>query len=361
MCRGRRGLARAARVSGSAHKEEGPPLELSADALPLPIVLVSETGNVLGLNRAAVRLFGNAEAARGESVHGLMPFVETPSEAAARADGPSHWDGSVADPRGGHQSLEVVLAQVGADTWAYVLHDVSRFAELSQLREQLLYSLAHELRTPLSVLENSLSLLETNFATLTAEEFGQMIGAAQRTVGRLHRLMEGLLNAGSIQAGRFRVNPEPLEVATIVEDAVGGAGPVVTGRQQVVRVKSAPPGTRVLADARLAVQVLGNLLDNASKYSPEGSEIRVAVERQQQQKLVRLAVADRGRGIPAEQQRGLFERFYRIADGSAQPGVGLGLAIARGVVEAHGGSIGVDSKPGAGTTVWFTLPLATDA
>ena len=102
--------------------------------------------------------------------------------------------------------------------------------------------------------------------------------------------------------------------------------------------------------------MLSNLLANASKYSPEQSVIRVVAVAMAN--MVRISVEDQGPGIAPEQQAGLFERFYRVRSDTDAPGVGLGLAIAKGIVEAHGGSIGIDSEPGSGTRVWFTLPDA---
>ena len=111
-----------------------------------------------------------------------------------------------------------------------------------------------------------------------------------------------------------------------------------------------------MADQRYARQVLTNLLTNASKYSPEHSIIRVRAE--PAGTMLRISVEDQGPGIPPEHRAGLFERFYRVRAASDAPGIGLGLAIAKGIVEAHGGSIGVDSEVGRGTQVWFTLPSA---
>jgi two-component system sensor histidine kinase VicK len=102
--------------------------------------------------------------------------------------------------------------------------------------------------------------------------------------------------------------------------------------------------------------VLTNLLANASKYSPERSIIRVVAR--PAANMVRISVEDQGSGIAQEQQSGLFERFYRVRADTEVPGVGLRLAIAKGIVEAHGGSIGIDSELGSGTRVWFTLPAA---
>jgi len=134
------------------------------------------------------------------------------------------------------------------------------------------------------------------------------------------------------------------------------SGPAIEGRGQGVEIDLPEQAQHVLADKRYARQVLTNLLANASKYSPEQSLIRVVVR--PKTNMVRISVEDQGPGISPEQQAGLFERFYRVRSDTDAPGVGLGLAIAKGIVEAHGGSIGIDSELGSGTRVWFTLPRA---
>jgi signal transduction histidine kinase len=112
----------------------------------------------------------------------------------------------------------------------------------------------------------------------------------------------------------------------------------------------------VLADRRYARQVLANLVANAAKYGPAGEVIQVQAEQVDGQ--VRVTVEDRGPGIPSDQQAGLFDRFYRVRRPGDEPGFGLGLAIAKGITDAHGGSMGIESEAGVGTRVWFTLPAA---
>jgi len=168
--------------------------------------------------------------------------------------------------------------------------------------------------------------------------------------------MEDLLSAGSIQSGRFVVAPRRTDLDSIVTDAIEIASPAIESRSQRLELELPDGPVPVLADNRYARQVLTNLLANASKYSPEQSLIRlVAVPNA---KMVRISVIDQGPGIPPEQQVGLFERFYRVRSDTDVPGVGLGLAIAKGIVEAHGGRIGIESELGNGTSVWFTMPLA---
>ena len=237
---------------------------------------------------------------------------------------------------------------------ARVRRERDHHVAVNRLREQLLYSVAHELRAPLAVLENALDILAEGYADLPADEFARLTGSAQRTAARLRTLMEDLLSAGSIQAGRFHVDPRPIELREIVAEAVDTLGAVVGERGQTVDV-DVTSGLVVNADRRYARQVLTNLLGNASRYGPAGSAIHVRAQTADGQ--VRVAIDDRGPGIPKEDQPLLFERFYRPR--AAGPGIGLGLAIAKGIVEAHGGRIGIDSEPGRGTSVWFTLPAAS--
>ncbi len=229
-------------------------------------------------------------------------------------------------------------------------------AELSILREQLLYSVAHELRNPLSVLENVLDIIGEEYTELSAEEFERLVLSARRTAGRLRTLMEDLLSAGAIRSGHFRVDPRPIALRAIVREAADLLETLVAERGQTIEIVI-PEDLVVLADARYARQVLTNLLTNACNYGPQASTIRIAAEAVDGH--VRVAVIDRGLGISKEKQMHLFERYYRTR--SEGPGIGLGLAISKGIVEAHGGNIGLESEPGRGTTVWFTLPLGTAA
>lgn len=225
--------------------------------------------------------------------------------------------------------------------------------EVNVMREQLLYSVAHELRGPLAVLQNALDILGEGYADLSTDEFARLTDSARRTAGRLRTLMDDLLSAGAIQAGGFRIDPCPIELHEIVTEAIEMLAPLIDERGQTVEI-GVPNDLTVLADHRYARQVLTNLLSNASRYGPQGSTLRIAAEPLDGQ--VRVAVADHGVGIPKDLQTHLFERYYRTRAGG--PGIGLGLAISKGIVEAHGGRIGLESEPGQGTTVWFTLPQA---
>jgi len=322
-------------------------------AIRTPIVSTTMDGRITGFNGAAVALLGSPARLYGRPIREVLPFAHDPRDPSG-----AEMQGRLADATGRTVDLDVsrTLLHDGPERGSavYVVHDISRHAEVNRLREQLLYNVAHELRGPLMVLDNALEILDTEYEALTAQEFVQVLGSARRTSRRIRTLMEDLLSAGSIQSGHFVVAPRPTVLKGIVDDAVEIARPSMEARQQSIQFDLPSAGRTVLADRRYARQVLSNLLVNASKYSPEDSVIRVIARTIGN--MMRIVVEDQGPGIPPEQQAGLFERFYRVRADTDAPGVGLGLAIGKGIVEAHGGSIGIETEVGTGTRVWFTLP-----
>ncbi|MBI4319848.1 MAG: cache domain-containing protein [Chloroflexi bacterium] len=326
-------------------------------ALSEPVLTASESGDLTGFNPAAIALFGSATCVRGRRVQELLPFVTTPPSSKGEE---TIWQGCVVNAGGSNLEVEAARAELvepqRRSSFIYVVRDVSRYAELNRLREELLHNVSHELRAPLAVLDNALQILASDYAELSANEFDQLMGSARRTVQRLRNLLDGLLSIGAIKSGRFVVHTEPVQLSVIIDEAMEGVEARMEAHRQGVELHVPRLLPTVLADRRLACQVLENLLSNASKYGPDGEAIRVEAAAAGDE--VRVTVGDRGPGIPPERRARLFERFYRLDPDRREPGVGLGLAIARDIVEAHGGSIGMDSEVGVGTRVWFTLPVA---
>jgi two-component system sensor histidine kinase ResE len=330
------------------------------DALREPAILTSRDGRIAESNPAAQAFFGGTVQLYGRPIQELLPFVSLPSDEMSQS---VHAEGRAVDATGRTVDLDVSLAYLpdehDAATCVYVLHNVSRYAEANRLREQLLYSVAHELRGPLSVLDNALELLASERDTISEDEADRLVQSARRTAARLRSLMEDMLSAGAIQSGRFAVVTQRVELAPIINAAIDAVRLTVERRKQRVTCDLIQDGVRVHADRRYIEQVLINLLTNASKYSPDSETIRVTAHVGDSE--VKVAVIDQGVGIPPEEQNGLFERFYRVRLGNDEPGIGLGLAIAKGIIDAHRGSIGLHSEPGGGTVVWFTLPLDQEA
>ena len=347
------------------------------EALPDPIFVTSPTGDVLSRNDAAHALLPERHTTtepyspepyspephspepysiEGVNIADLFPFV-TPG--AWAPDTFPVWQGQITDRHGEQRDVEIVGRTISgssaSERCVYVIHDVSRYLEMSRSREVLLHGAAHELRNPVTALENVLDLLATDAATLSAVEFKRLLDLAARTAERLSELTEGLLNAATIRTGNLQISLEPCSLAILVDFALDSVGLMLDARSQTVK-REGDIGLWVLADHRFGPRVLANLIANASKYSPRGATIRVAAQAQDAEVLVR--VVDQGQGILPEQIERLFERYYRAKPANEEPGIGLGLAIAQGIVQAHGGRIGVESELGKGTTVWFTLRAA---
>jgi signal transduction histidine kinase len=227
--------------------------------------------------------------------------------------------------------------------------------EGNRLKAELISTLAHEMRTPLTSIKGystALLMEEATFAPRTQREFLQIIDEETEV---LQDLIRDLLESSVIDAGLLKLEPQPVRLSRLVADVVADAARRNPRCRFVVDLPATLP--LVDADPRRIEQVLRNLLDNAVKYSPESSVIVVRGEIRGGEAT--LSVADQGVGIaPADLNR-LFEKFFRVKTGLGRHvvGSGLGLPIARTIVESHGGRIWAESQVGRGSTFYFTLPL----
>lgn len=237
---------------------------------------------------------------------------------------------------------------------ARILEQVNRTEALKQsneLKSALLASVSHDLRTPLTSIRASVDSLlhsDTKWDAATLHEFHLIIS---EEVTRLSRLIENLLSMARIDAGELRLLKKwesPSEVFHNVLDRCA-----VLTRHHRVEVECDDSLPVVLIDSRLIAEALSNLVENAAKYSPPGGEIAVKAEMKGDELLI--SVTDQGPGIVPEETSRLFEKFYRGTHPQQNSGTGMGLAIARGIIEAHGGKIWVENLPGKGATFAFLL------
>jgi signal transduction histidine kinase len=227
-----------------------------------------------------------------------------------------------------------------------------RAEDASRRKTEFVSEVSHELRTPLTAIRAALGLLGSSGGLPAGAE--RLVELARRNSERLGRLIDETLDLDRIEAGADEHRPEPCDPAAIVAGALDATRARAEERGVVIREEcvTAQP---ILADPARTERVLINLVSNAVKYAPPGSEVLVACG--DEPDGCRFEVVDRGPGIPESHQPRIFQRFAR-AGGSADPGgTGLGLALARAIVERHGGRIGFDSRPGE-TRFWFTIPHA---
>lgn len=244
------------------------------------------------------------------------------------------------------QSLERVRLREQASA-------VSLQAEAEALRNSLLSAISHDLRTPLTRIVGTASTLAEQNAVLTAAEREEFAAAIQGEAQHMADLMSKILDMARITTGKIALQREWNAVEEIVGATLTRLDNLLSRRPVSIHLPSDLPLVRL--DAVLLQQVLMNLLENAVKYTPEGSPIDISAD--WSPPTLRLVVADRGPGIPDALNGRLFEKFQRLASESAQSGVGLGLALCRAIVEAHGGEIGVRDRAGGGAEFFLTLPV----
>jgi signal transduction histidine kinase len=221
-------------------------------------------------------------------------------------------------------------------------------------RDQFLGMVSHDLRTLLGGIALQATLLHRDAAE---DEAGRRAVKAaekiQRFTARMNRLIGDLIDVASIEEGRLRVAPSLLDATALVRESVEAFQPLVSARSLSLDVEIRGNTLMARFDHERVLQVLANLLSNAIKFTPAGGRISLRVEPVGQD--VRFSVADTGPGIPSHQLEAVFERFWQ-ARSEDRRGLGLGLYISKGIVEAHGGRLWAESLPGQGSTFSFTLP-----
>jgi signal transduction histidine kinase len=226
------------------------------------------------------------------------------------------------------------------------------------LKDEFLSIASHELRTPVTSIKGYTQLAKTLIREndlATSEEY---LDIALDQIDRMSRLILELLDVSRIETGRLEIRREPIQWSTFVRDVVHRHHTAVSDRRFHLNV---PDGAKTVnGDRDRLEQVLGNLLENAVKYSPDGSEIFVGVEDRNGD--IVTSVCDRGIGIPADEINQVFERFHRGRHVSSTNygGLGLGLYITKQIVERHGGTIWVESREGSGTTFYFSIPTVAE-
>lgn len=222
-----------------------------------------------------------------------------------------------------------------------------------QVKDEFICFVSHEVRTPMTAIHGALSLLKKGVGGPLDAQGQQLLDVAYRNSKRLVRLVTDVLDLQRIESGTMTLNVRTLHVRPLLEQAVAANQAYASQFDVTLVMGDTPDRARIRADSDWVMQVLANLISNAAKFSPAGET--VVVDACRRDGAIRIAVTDRGPGVPAEFRSRIFQRFAQAEASSSRGGSGLGLSISKALVEQLGGSIGLEVKPGR-TTFFFELP-----
>jgi NtrC-family two-component system sensor histidine kinase KinB len=342
--------------------------QATIDSFPDPVVVLDPVGSVEQANRGARRLLGVTAAAEPP-----VPW-----------DPPQPLNSLITDVLAGHGdylplSLEqaiplydgsqeryflprVVAIRTERDELigaAVALVDVTKFHLLDRLKSDMVATVSHELKTPLTSVQMAIHLLlEEVVGPLTPKQV-ELLLAARQDSDRILTMINDLLDLTRIEQGRVKLDLEPLAAADLVDEAVGRFKAQAQGRGVALTADVNGHSLAVMVDRDRIEHVFDNLINNAIQHTGRGGTVHITANLDDDH--ARFVVEDNGEGIPHEHLSRVFDKFYRVPTGRHSGGAGLGLAIVREIITAHGGQISVDSEPGKGTKFAFTLPAVGQA
>jgi PAS domain S-box-containing protein len=346
-------------------------LESIIDTAADGIIALDEHNQILSFNKAAEELFSvSSDQAVGKNLaQFLLPHNEAGLATSSRSRMISFKSIGTVELRGQRSDgsifpVEAAMSQVklpGTTLSTCIIRDITERKEMEKRVREFYSTVSHELRTPLTSIRGALGLMEGGLAGTLAPKAAQLVKVARTESDRLIRLINDILDIQKIEAGKLRLKYREVQAEKLVAstaDAVCG----IASETQVAIKCDLNGGGNIVCDEDRIFQVLTNLVSNAMKYSPEGSQVVVAVDGSDPESI-KFSVTDSGPGIAPEQVHKLFGKFQQLdaSDARQRGGTGLGLAITKAIVEQHGGKIGVESKVGRGSTFWFQIPRRVPA
>lgn len=332
------------------------------EMMPLALLVMTPEGRVVSVNPAAQQHFGAAanelservvtdffrQDRLGEKQTALVELMNPPLHPARRIYG-RKVDGEL---------FPAEVMSTAYDTSSLkgrllIVKDVSREYEADRLKQSFMAMVGHELKSPLMSIHVCLQMLGKGFFGNLTEEGQESVKTAEQSVHRLIGLVNEILDAEKLESGSISIAPQTTNLEKILDMAANAVSALAEANK--IRIHRDRVDVEITADTNRLVQVVVNLLSNAIKFSPPNSKVQLYAKVSED--AVEVSVEDNGRGVPKEHQQLVFERFHQVSPGDAKEkgGTGLGLAICKAIVEAHGGSIGVDSEPPDGSRFWFTL------
>jgi len=347
-------------------------MQAAIDSIPDPVAIFSVEGRLQNVNLAAESLLGlksdssskdplknvNAstsaviERIRSHVLSGKGPYSPRGFEDAVQL--PTLLGDRYFLPRGAavYETRGVI---VGATV---ILQDVTRLRRFEELKSDIVATVAHEFRTPLTSLRMAVHLCAEQVAGPLTDKQAELLHAAREDCDRLQGMVDDFLDLSRIESGRVELYPLPTKVSSLLMGAVDECRGEADAKGVTLSAQVSLHEWSVLADHDRVRHVFSNLIGNALRHTPKGGSVTLDAE--VVDGSVRFSVADTGTGIPKEYQERIFEKFIQVSE-SGPKGTGLGLYIAKEIVRAHGGEIGVESEPGKGSKFWFTLPSGAKA
>jgi PAS domain S-box-containing protein len=324
-----------------------------------PVLITTPEGEVTDANVAAQEYLGaSLDELHGRDIRSLhTPEAEPPSGLSLQTGETLAYEATAVHRDGRSLAFEVHAKRIDTaphPTLQWIFRDVSERAALDDLRRDLTSMIFHDLRSPLGNIISSLEMLQVSLAE-SDETTRSVLSIAQRSSRRLSRLIESLLDLGQLETGQAVLHKTHSSMSALVAEATEEIHPVAEARGHMIQF-SLPKGELLMAemDVEMIRRVMINLLENAIKYTRSPGRITVFGRREAQ--AIVVGVRDSGPGIAPQDQKAIFEKFARLAKEGQPKGLGLGLAFCRLAVEAHGGSIWVESELGQGSTFAFSLP-----
>lgn len=352
----------------SAHRRYQELFEDSID----PILVTSIDGLLLEANRQAILVSQRSR----EQLHGLSIWELQPSAGvwlqenlpAIQAGETARYEALFYPVNRAAIPVEFYVRKIsfgGEDLLQWIIHDITERKQLDALRDDLSAMIYHDLRSPLANIVSSLDMLRTLAPTNSDESHmaQQIVSIAIRSSERMQRLINSLLDINRLEAGQPIASRKAVDVAPLLREALDSIQPITSTKRQQVQVQISNSLPKIWIDEDMIRRVLINLMENATKFTPVEGQISVHAEpyATSTDRWVRFWVQDTGPGIPENARESIFNKFTRLHAENFPKGLGLGLAFCKLAVQAHGGTIGVESQPGSGSRFYFTVPVANES
>ena len=314
---------------------------------PNPILELDTAGEINYLNPAAKMTFPDL-ISQGKN-HPLLAELETMVDRLKR-ETLTHITRDV-EINGSWYEQAVACVPLSNDCRIYI-RDITERKKLEQIKDEFIGMVSHELRTPLTIFMGAVQVARSE--GIGEEERKELLQEAATSSDSLSHILENLIELSRYQSDRLTLSKEKIDIGSLIKEVLRSETNHLNEHRLSLNITENLPNVEV--DKVRLHQIVRNLLDNAAKYSPENTEIRVSAR--QEDEHILIGVSDQGQGISHEDQERLFAPFERLEGTATKAGLGLGLLVCRRLVEAHGGKIWVESEPGSGSTFWFTLPLS---